>query len=143
MKHADCRYEFFDIVHNKNGHIGRDKCHEIISRQWYIRGLGRLLRDYLRHCPQCQLYQTQRHQPYGTLQPILTPPTPYHTISMDFILALPITLEGYDSVLTVTCKASRTEQEAKSAARDPARFEHSCSMNNKRWYWSRQYRSGH
>ena len=28
-----CVQEFFDIVHDKNGHIERDKCHEIISRQ--------------------------------------------------------------------------------------------------------------
>ncbi len=102
-----CVKDFFDIAHDKNGHIGRDKCHEIIARQWYIRGLGRQLREYLRHCQQCQLYQTQRHQPYGALQPILTPPTPYHTISMDFILALPVTVEGFDCCLTVTDKFSR------------------------------------
>ncbi len=102
-----CVKDFFDTVHDKNGHIGRNKCHEIIARQWYIRGLDRRLREYLRHCPQCQLYQTPRHQPYGALQPILSPPAPYHTISMDFVLALPLTLEGYDCILTVTCKFSR------------------------------------
>lgn len=102
-----CVQDFFDIAHDKNGHVGRDKCHEIIARQWYIRGLGRLLREYLRHCPQCQLYQTPRHQPYGALQPILTPPVPYHTISIDFVLALPVSDEGYDCTMTATCKFSR------------------------------------
>ena len=28
-----CVQEFFDIVHDKNDYIDRDKCYEIISRQ--------------------------------------------------------------------------------------------------------------
>ena len=101
-----CTREFFDIAHS-GGHVGRNKCHEIIARQWYILKLDRKLREYLRHCPECQLYQTPRHQPFGALQPILTPPTPYHTISIDFILALPVTAKGYDCILTATCKFTR------------------------------------
>lgn len=52
-----------------------------ISASYYIRGLTRCLRDYPKHCPQCQIFQTRRHKPYGYLQPILTPPVPFHTIN--------------------------------------------------------------
>ena len=70
----------------------------IASRSWYIHGLTRLLRDYIRRCPQCLALQTRRHRPYGALQPIQSPST------LDFILALPTTAEGFDSVITVTDK---------------------------------------
>ena len=52
--------EFLDITHS-GGHVGRDKYHEIITRQWFILGLDRKLREYIRHCPKCQLYQTRRY----------------------------------------------------------------------------------
>ena len=103
---SNCIKTFFDIAHS-GGHVGRNKCHEIIARQWYILKLDRKLREYLRHCPECQLYQTPRHRPFGALQPILTPPTPYHTILIDFVLALPVTPKGYDNIMSVTCKFTR------------------------------------
>ena len=99
-------HEFLDITYS-GGHVSRDKCHEIITRQWFILGLDRKLREYIRHCPKCQLYQTQRHQPHGALQPILSPPTPFHTLSIDFILALPVSEKGYETAMSVTCKFLR------------------------------------
>ena len=102
----NCVQEFLDITHS-GGHVGRDKCHEIITRQWFILGLDRKLREYIRHYPKCQLYQTRRHQPHRVLQPILTPPTPFHTLSIDFILALPVLGKGYETAMLVTCKFSR------------------------------------
>ena len=56
----NCVQEFLDITYS-GGHVGRDKCHEIIARQWFILGLDRKLREYIRHCPKCQLYQTRRY----------------------------------------------------------------------------------
>ena len=97
---------FLEIAHS-GSHVGFAKCWDSISRQWYIRNLTKKLRDYLRHCPQCQLYQTPRHLPHGSLQPILTPPTPYHTLTIDFILAIPRSTKGYDVIMSVTDKFSR------------------------------------
>ena len=102
----NCVQEFLDITYS-GGHVGRDKCHEIIARQWFILGLDRKLREYIRHCPKCQLYQTRRYQPHRVLQPILTPPTPFHTLSIDFILALPVSGKGYETAISVTCKFLR------------------------------------
>ena len=100
-----CVQTFLEVAHSS--HVGLAKSFEIISRQWYIKNLTRRLREYIRHCPQCQLYQTPRHLPHGALQPIITPPVPYHTLTIDFILALPKSLKGYDTILSVTDKFSR------------------------------------
>ena len=101
-----CVKTFLDVAHADN-HVGFAKAYESISRHWYVRGLTRILHNYLQHCPQCQLFQTRRHKPYGSLQPILSPSIPYHTLCIDFILALPKTTKGYDTILSVTCKFSK------------------------------------
>ena len=97
---------FFETAHS-NEHIGYAKMYDIISKHWCTKGLARKLRDYLRHCPKCQLYQTRRHLPHGSLQPIQSPPVPFHTLTIDFILALPESKKGYDCMMSVTDKYSR------------------------------------
>jgi hypothetical protein len=52
--------------------------------------LSRVVRSYIDGCPECATYRTPRHKPYGSLQPILTPDIPFHSITLDFILGLPI-----------------------------------------------------
>lgn len=90
------------------GHPGFARCFEIVSRAWYIRGLSKLLRAFIRHCPECLILQTRHHLPYGSLQPIDSPPVPFHTITLDFILALPVsTNEDFNAVMSVTCKYSK------------------------------------
>jgi hypothetical protein len=41
------------------------------------------------------------------MQPILTPPIPFHTITIDFILRLPTSFDGYDCVMSVTDKFTK------------------------------------
>ena len=91
-----------------DGHPGFQRYYEIITKSWYIHGLTSVLREYIRHCPECLMLQTRRHKLYGALQPISSPPVPFHTLTLDFILALP-TLETpdlFNTILSVTCKFS-------------------------------------
>ena len=97
----------FEATHDGNGHTGFARCYERISNAYYVRNLSGLLREYLKHCPKCQTHQTRRHKPHGSLQPILSPPVPFHTITMDFMLAFPKTLTGLNCSMTVTCKFSK------------------------------------
>ena len=97
--------DILQISHDQS-HPGFTKCYELISSSYYICGLTRYLRAYLHHCPKCQVYQTRRYCPYGSLQPVLTPAIPYHTIILDFILALP-EYQGFDTVMSVTCKFTK------------------------------------
>ncbi len=100
--------DILELAHSSARHPGFAKCFDIISSSWYIHGLTRHLRQYLRHCPECQIFQTRRHKPYGSLQPILAPEVPFHTLTMDFILALPVSdPDNFDSIMSVTCKFSK------------------------------------
>lgn len=100
--------EVFRQVHDNLGHIGFDRIHERLSNNFFLFNFTKALKAYLWHCRECQLNRTPRHRPFGSLQPILTPPFLFHTISIDFILALPKTpLEEWDVVMTVTDKLSK------------------------------------
>ena len=101
--------EILTIAHG-SGHPGFQRCHQIVSSSWYIHGLTKQLRDFIRHCPECLILQTRRHKPYGNLQPILTVPVPFHTLTIDFILALPVSPNGMDCIMSVTCKFSKAIQ---------------------------------
>ena len=99
--------DILDIAHTAEGHLGFARCYDRVSSSWCIKGLTRYLRDYLKHCPECLVYQTRRHSPYGAMQPIYSPPIPFHTLTIDFILAMPLTPEGFDCIKAVTCKFSK------------------------------------
>ena len=99
--------DILDVTHTAKGHMGFARCFKRVLSSWCVRGLTRYLRDYLKHCPQCLVYQTRRHALYGSMQPIYHPPVPFHIITINFILALPLTPEGFDSAISVTCKSSK------------------------------------
>jgi len=97
-------------------HFGIDRTrHELDG--FCIPNLTKRLDDFVKHCPSCLVNSTLRTKPNGELQPIRTPTQPFHTIAIDFILALPEIpavgpwiLSGHDiynAVLTCTCKSSR------------------------------------
>ncbi len=100
--------EIFELAHDKQHHSGFHRTYDRITASLFIRHLTKRLKAYILHCPECQLNQTRRHAPYGSLHPISTPSIPFHTITMDFILALPPTpKEGFDNLLTVTDKFTK------------------------------------
>lgn len=98
----------FKSAHDDLGHLGYERIHERLCQNFYIFRISTLLREYISHCAECQSRRTPRHRPYGSLQPILSPPRPFHTLAMDFILALPSSVpDRYDCALTVTNKFSK------------------------------------
>lgn len=98
--------EVIAIVHG-DGHPGFNKCYKTIVKLWYVRRLVKQLQSYIKHCPQCLVLQTSRHQPYGLLQPIYSPAVPYHTITLDFILVLPTSDKGYNTILLLIDKYTK------------------------------------
>lgn len=101
--------QIFELAHDRQHHGGFHRTYDRITGSLYLRHLSKRLRSYIEHCPDCQLNQTKRHKPYGNMMPIDRPGSsiPFHTISMDFIPTLPLTAEGFDNLLTITCKFSK------------------------------------
>ena len=99
-------HDVLKLAHDDNFHAGHHRAYDRLKTV-YVRRLSRRLTNYIRHCPSCQLNQTKRHKPYGELAPISTPNMPYHTISIDFVLALPKQDHGFDCLMSVTDKFTR------------------------------------
>ena len=75
-----------------------------------VRGVPKLkkaLQSYIDSCPSCQLSKPSRRLPYGQLHPIETSKEPLSELSMDFIVGLPETPEGYNCLGTVTDRFSK------------------------------------
>jgi hypothetical protein len=97
-------------------HFGVERMRQELAG-FCIPRLTKKLRDFVKFCPSCLVNNTLRHRPHGELHPIRTPPRPFHTIAMDFILSLPEIpavapwkIEGhdiFDSMMTVTDKFSK------------------------------------
>ena len=98
--------EVFHMAHDLSNHGGFHRSYDRLSSSVYIRQLSRRLRNYIMHCPDCQVFQTARHSPYGSLNPIVTPAIPFHTLAMDFVVELP-EIDGHDVLLTMTDKFTK------------------------------------
>ena len=85
-------------------HVDYVRCFEKISFFYYIRDLSRYLRDYLKHCSQCQIYQTRRHASYDSLQSILISSISFHIIIIDFIFVLSLSRQEFDTIMSIFCK---------------------------------------
>lgn len=94
------------IIYGKS-HLGFSYCYKIIIRSWFIRCLTKLFCLFICHCPQCLALQTRQYPPYGSLQLIKSPPVPFFTLILDFVLVLPLSKEGFNAIMSVTCKFSK------------------------------------
>ena len=57
----------FKLAHDEMGYPGYARTHEKLTEGLYIFGMATKLHEFIRHCPHCQLNQTPRHMPYGSL----------------------------------------------------------------------------
>jgi hypothetical protein len=99
--------EILQMDHDGMGYPGFERTFHRANSGWYIRKLGKHVRQFIAHCPECKIFQQRRHAPYGSLQPIASPPAPFHTITIDFILGLPVSRQGFDCAMSVTDKFSK------------------------------------
>ena len=90
-------------------HVEFARCYEKIASSYYIRDLFRYLRNFLKHCFKCQIFQTRRHRFYDSFQFIFTSSISFHTITIDFILILfsSFTTKKFDCFMFVNCKYSK------------------------------------
>ena len=94
----------FQIVHDQNHHCGFHRAYVRAIGAVYIRHLATRFRRYIRYCKQCLERQTTKHAPYEQLASIKTMTLLFHTVTIDFIVALPSFESGMNVVFTTTDK---------------------------------------
>jgi len=79
------------------GHLGQEKTLELVGREFTWPGIRAFVNRYIQTCDTCARNKTSRHRRHGQLRPLPIPPSPWQSVSMDFIVELPPS-QGYDAI---------------------------------------------
>ena len=89
------------------GHLGETKTLNRLLPRYYWKNMRETVKQFVKSCRTCQQTKARNHKPFGLLQPIEPPSTKWEVITMDFVLPLPETKNGYSGILNVVCKLSK------------------------------------
>jgi hypothetical protein len=82
-------------------HSGSTKIyHDLNCRYWWY-GMKRVVAEYVALCDNCHRVKAEQQRPARLLQPLKIPQWKWEEISMDFIVGLPTTQSGYDSIWVI------------------------------------------
>ena len=90
-----------------SGHLGVTKTYNQVSLQFYWKGMRAYVQLYVETCPCCRESKALSLRPAGLLQPLSIPSRRWATISMDFVGGLPVSRQGFDTILSVVDGLSR------------------------------------
>lgn len=76
--------------HESFGHWGFEKTWAFVKARFYRPGLSDIIREYVRHCPDCQRVKSSCQHRLRQMSPHEVPVTAFQTVSMDIVLGLPL-----------------------------------------------------
>jgi hypothetical protein len=88
------------------GHFGHDKTFAKLNESYFFPGMIAYVKRFMERCIICQHSKAKR-QNAGFYQTFPIPEKSWDAISMDFILGLPITQRGFDSIFVVVDRFSK------------------------------------
>jgi hypothetical protein len=88
------------------GHFGVKKTEHILAAHFFWPKMRRDVVRYVARCTTCQK-DMSRLNPRGLYMPLPAPSVPWEDISMDFVLGLPRTKRGCDSIFLVMDRFSK------------------------------------
>ena len=91
-------------MHDENQHCDFHRVYVRAAEAIYIRRLFERLRRYIYHCKFCLEKRTNKHAFYDQLTFIKIMTFFFHTITIDFIVALSISKSGMNATFIITDK---------------------------------------
>lgn len=89
-----------------SGHFGIDKTIELVKRSYHWPKMIADIKKFVQSCTICQQAKgTTTNQ--GLYQPLPIPSRPWESISMDFVMGLPRTKQGFDSIFIIVDRFSK------------------------------------
>jgi hypothetical protein len=88
------------------GHFGAKKTEDVLAGHFFWPKMRRDVERFVARCTTCQKAKL-RLNPHGLYMPLPVPSAPWEDISMDFMLGLPRTRKGRDSIFVVVDRFSK------------------------------------
>jgi hypothetical protein len=88
-------------------HPGRDKTLSLLSRYFWWPAMAHDVASYVSTCDSCQRHKASSQRPAGLLQPLPVPAQPWSSVSMDFVVDLPSTADGFDSIMVMVDRLTK------------------------------------
>ncbi|KAL5538466.1 hypothetical protein UlMin_045568 [Ulmus minor] len=88
-------------------HPGATKMYKDMKQGFWWSGMKKDVADYVAKCLVCQKIKAEHQRPAGVLQPIEIPEWKWEQISMDFVVGLPKTTNGYDAVWVIVDRLTK------------------------------------
>ncbi|KAK3129330.1 hypothetical protein QOZ80_6BG0477810 [Eleusine coracana subsp. coracana] len=87
--------------------IGSTKMYQDLKTRYWWHGMKRDVADYVAVCDTCQRVKAEHQRPAGLLQPLKIPEWKWEQVGMDFIVGLPRTQSGYDSIWVIVDRLTK------------------------------------
>jgi hypothetical protein len=88
-------------------HPGSTKIYLDLKEKYWWYGLKRDVAEYVALCDTCQRVKAEHQRPAGLLQPMKIPEWKWEVVGMDFIVGLPRTQRGYDSIWVIVDRLTK------------------------------------
>ena len=99
------RLQIISELHNE-GHVGRDRTLQLVTTSYFWPSLRRDVERFVERCRVCQLAKGKASNA-GLYLPFPIPTQPWTDISIDFVLGLPRTQRGNDSIFVLVDRFSK------------------------------------
>jgi hypothetical protein len=88
-------------------HPASEKMYQDLKKRFWWYGMKREIVEYVAICGSCQRIKAEHQRPAGLLQPLQIPQWKWDEVKMDFIVGLPRTRTGYDSIWVVVDRLTK------------------------------------
>jgi len=104
----DLRRQVVSLCHDTKvtGHPGHWKTLELVSRDYWWPQISRYIGQYIGTCDLCLRMKLIRQAPVGKLHPLQIPDSRWNTLSVDFVVELPLS-SRHDTVMMVVDSVSK------------------------------------
>jgi hypothetical protein len=89
-------------------HPGSEKMYQDLKKKFWWYGMKREITEHVAMCDSCRRIKAEHQRPAGLLQPLQIPQWKWDEIGMDFIVGLPCTRAGYDSIWVVVDRLTKS-----------------------------------
>eukprot|EP00877_Chromochloris_zofingiensis_P000946 jgi/Chrzof1/10852/Cz05g14160.t1 len=89
------------------GHVGYAKTLHRIVQHFYWKKVAADVKAYIQTCPACLASKSSTQVPIGLLHSLPVPEGKWQQISMDFMVSLPTTASGFNSIFVVTDRLTK------------------------------------